>query len=211
MSGESQPTYRRRVFKWVVALICTAVVLFPALAMADPDRITRGDVQSVLEAYPTGGRVVLLQANHAASLHAAPADFVGTRGAIRTSESWDGGHHCVDDWHVILLGVGAGGDQAFSRQDAGELLSLVSLTFTLTREGESAVLDTRRTAIKAWLGWEDAGFEKIYGFQEGRILSPEELGVGEYTLAVDYEVDGLSLKFSSRFFIDPSDSATCTE
>ncbi len=211
MSGRSQPRCAQRLFKWVVMSICTAVVILPVAAMAEPGRITRGDVEAVLEAFPTGGRVVLFQASYTAGFHAAPADWLGSHGAIRPYGPWDGGHYCVDDWHVLLLGFVAGGDQSFSRQDAEELLSLVDLTFTLTLDGEPVTLDTLRTAIKPVLAWEEFGWDRIYGFQEGRIVSPDELGVGEYTLTVVYEFAGSSYELSSQFFIDPSDSPTCAE
>jgi hypothetical protein len=209
MSDGVQQIYRHNLFKWVLMLICTAVVLFPLPAMAEPGRITRGDVEAVLEALGTGGRVVLFQASDTAGFHAAPADWLGSRGAIRPYGPWDGGHYCVDDWHVLLLGFAAGGDQSFSRQDAEELFSPVSLSFTLTLDGKSVVLDTVRTAIKPVLAWEEFGWDKIYGFQEGRIVSPDELGVGEYTLTVVWEFAGSSYELSSQFFIDPSDSEAC--
>lgn len=211
MSGELQPGYRQRPFKWVVTLICTALVLFPVPAMAEPSRITRADVQAVLEAFSTGGRVVLYQASEPAGFHAAPADLLGSSGAIRPYWPWDGRHYCVDDWHVLLVGFIAGGDQSFGRQDAEELLSQVGLSFTLTLAGESMVLDTVRTAVKPVLAWESFGWDNVYGFQEGRILSPDELGVGEYTLTVVYEFDASIYDNSIQFFIDPSDSATCSE
>jgi len=209
MSGKLQPIRRHNLFKWVVMLIGATLVLFPVPAMAEPDRITRGDVEAVLEALPTGGRVVLFQASDTAGFHAAPADWLGSHGAIRPYGPWDGGHYCVDDWHVLLLGFAAGGDQSFSRKDAEQLLSPVSLSFTLTLDGQSVVLNTVRTAIKPVLAWEEFGWDNVYGFQEGRIVSPDELGVGEYTLTVVYEFAGSSHELSSQFFIDPSDSGTC--
>jgi hypothetical protein len=211
MSGELQPRCCKHLFKWAVMLICTAVVLFPVPAMAGPGRITRGDVEAVLEAFPTGGRVVLFQAGDTAEFHAAPADWLGSRGAIRPYGPWDGGHFCVDDWHVLLLGFTAGGDQSFSRQDAEELFSPMSLSFTLTIDGVPVVLDTVRTAVKPVLAWDEFDWDNVYGFQEGRIMSPDELGVGEYILTVVWEFAGSSVELSSQFFIDPSDSPTCTE
>ena len=68
--------------------------------------------------------------------------------------------------------------------------------------------DTRQTSS----GLEDLGLDKIYGFQEGKIVSPDDLGVGEYTLTVVAEFDG-STRFenSIQLFMDPSESAACTE
>ena len=212
MSDKSKQTYRHRLFKWVVMLTCIAVVLFPIPSMAEAGLITRGDVQSVLEAFGTGGRVVLFQASDTAGLHAAPADLLGSNGAIRPFLSWDGEHYCVDDWHVFVIGPFEGGDQSFTIQDAEEILSRWNFTFILTFYGESAVLDTVQTATKPLLFWEDLGFDNVYGFQEGRIVSPDEIAVGEYTLTVVAEFDGtVWFENSIQFFVDPSDSPTCTE
>ena len=66
-----------------------------------PRRITHGDVQAVLNAFNTGGRVILLRRGETAV--ASPADFVGTHGAIRPFSDWDNRHFCAEDWHVILV------------------------------------------------------------------------------------------------------------
>lgn len=215
MSGKLQQTYRRGFLKWVVMLVCTVVVILPVPAMAEPGRITRGDVEAVLQATRTGGRMVLFQANESAAFHAAPADWIGSRGVIKPFPSWDGQHYCVDDWHVFLLGFADGGDQSYSIQDAEESFSLLDLTFTLTLDGASVVLDTVRTAIKPdlWEYWEESyGWDKTWAFDEGGIVSPDELGVGEYTLTVDMTYDGTSVvALSIDFFIDPSNSPTCAD
>lgn len=117
----------------------------------------------------------------------------------------------MDDWRVLLLGLVAGGDQTFGRQDAEELLSQVDLSFTLTLAGESMKLDTIRTAVKPVLLWESFGWDNVSWFQEGSILPPNRLGVGEYTLTVLCEVNGWSFPLTSQFYIDPSDSSTCIE
>jgi hypothetical protein len=208
MSGKLQRMYRHRLFTWAVMLVCTSVVLLPVPVMAEWGRITRGDVQAVLEALPTGGMVVLIRASDSAVVHAAPVE--GTRGEIRPLPAWDGRRYCVDDWHVLLLGWFAGGDQSFSRQDA-EGLSGISLSFTLAHNGSSEALDTVRTPIKRILAPGFFGWDKGYGFQEGKIMSPDELGVGEYTLTVVSEIGGSTYETSNQFFIDPSDSVTCSE
>ena len=212
MSDKSQQTYRHRLFKWVVMLTCIAVTVFPVPVMAEPDRITRGEVQAVLEAFATGGVVVLLQASDTAGLYAAPADLDGSNGAIRPYHPWDGRHYCVDDWHVLLIGFFEGGDQSFNIQDAKELLSKWSVTFTLISRGESFVLDTVRTSTRAFLNPDPFGFEKAYGFQEGQIVPAGAFPIGEYTLEAIVEFDGgVQFETSIDFYIDPSDSATCAE
>ena len=209
MFGELKLRRRHRLFKWVVMLLCTALVLFPLTAMAETGVVTRGDVQAVLEAMPTGATAVLFRASEIAAVSAAPVE--GTRGEIRPLPGWDGRRYCVDDWHVILVGWFAGGAKSFTRQDAAESLSGISMSFSLTGDGYSGVLDTVRTPIKPLLAPEFFGWDVGYGFQEGRVMSPDELGVGEYTLTVLCEINGSSFPLTSQFYIDPSNSSTCTE
>ena len=212
MSDKSRQTYRHRLFRWVVTLICVVVMLSPLSALAEPDRITRGDVQAVLEAFTTGGVVVLFQASDTAGLVAAPADLLGSNGAIRPFPQWDGQHLCVDDWHVVLMGFFEGGDKSFTIQDAEDLLSKWGVTFTLVFRGESFVLDTVRTSTRAFLNPDPFGFEKAYGFQQGHIVPAGAFPIGEYTLEAAVEFDGtVQFEPSISFFVDPSDSAACTE
>lgn len=74
-------------------LVLTALVLSPLSALAAPGLITRGNVHAVLEAFMTGDRVVLYQASDTAGFHAAPADLLGSNGAIRPFPRWDGEHY----------------------------------------------------------------------------------------------------------------------
>ena len=212
MSGKFQLTYRHHLFKWAVMLACIAVALFPIPSMAEADRITRGDVQSVLEAFTTGGVVVLVQASDTAGFHAAPADLLGSNGAIRPFPQWDGQNLCVDDWHVILMGFFEGGDKSFTIQDAEDLLSRWNVTFTLIFRGESFMLDTVRTSTRAFLNPDPFGFEKAYGFQQGHIVPAGAFPLGGYTLEAVVEFDG-AVRFESSidFSVDASDSTTCTE
>ena len=193
-------------------LACIAVVLFPVPSTAEADRITRGEVQAVLEAFATGGVVVLLRASDTVGLYAAPADLDGSNGAIRPYHPWDGRHYCVDDWHVILMGFFEGGDQSFTIQDAEDLLSKWSVTFILIFHGESVVLDTVRTSTRALLNPDPFGFEKAYGFQQGHIVPAGTFPLGGYTLEAVVEFDG-AVRFESSidFSVDASDSTTCTE
>ena len=59
-------------------------------------RITRGDVEAVLNAFGGGGRAVLL---HSETAEGAQADFLGTHGSIRpfAGSPWDGAHFCAEE------------------------------------------------------------------------------------------------------------------
>ncbi len=142
-------------------------------------RITRGDVQAVLEAFVTGGRVVL---RHSTTAEAAPADWYGTHGSIRpfSGSPWDGAHFRASDWHVILIALIEGGDASFTHTDAAGIIDDLEIVFTL----DGALLPTTRTAVKRFSTPEAFGLEEAYVVQQGRLMAPGDLAVGNHTLAV---------------------------
>lgn len=192
-------------FSKFMLLILVVLGLSISQVSANTSRVTRGDVEATLEAFTTGGRVIL---SHGAGGVFSPAPATLFDGSIRPfpGSPWDGGRFCVDDWHVLLIADFEGGDQSFTREEAESILSSVSTEFTL--DGES--LSTERTAIKRLLEPESFGFDEAYAFQEGVIMSPDELGVGEHFFVVQVDLPDGILEFPINFFIDPSDSETCT-
>lgn len=142
-------------------------------------RITRGDVEAVLNAFGGGGRAVLL---HGRTAEGAPADFVGSHGSIRpfAGSPWDGAHFCADDWHVILIADFEGGDASFQHDDAARIMNGLAVSFTL----DGAALPTTRTAIKRFLDPQQFGLQVAYYFQQGRIMSPADLSIGGHRLEV---------------------------
>jgi hypothetical protein len=172
-------------------------------AGANPPRVTRGDVQALLEAFENGGWAILL---HSPTAQGAPAD-VNLRGEIRPLASHDRRHYCVDDWHVILLGIVVGGDASFTRQDAEALLNQTTVSFTL----DGAPLPTTRTAIKPFLAAEQFELEKAYAFQEGRIMAPTDLSVGSHQLVatISDPSGGPPDVLEITFFIDASGTGVC--
>lgn len=171
--------------------------------------LTKGDVEAVFNAFLTGGRTVLFQAK-AKKVKGAPADFLGSQGAIRpfAGSPWDGKHFCVNDWHVILVAYFDGGDQSYTMQDAVAVLSQVVFTFTL----DGSPLAIERTPVKRFLEPQKFGLDEAYGLQAGRIMSPDELTVGTHTLdlVVHDPVYG-DFADSIQFFVDPSNSGACSQ
>jgi len=157
-----------------------AVTLFPMPAIADPEKITEGDVEAVLYGFLTGGRVILSRGNGQSGVFAAPADDIGSKGAIRPFAPWDGAELCVEDWHVIVLGMFDGGDSSYTYEDASAYLSQVEVSFVL----DGKALASTRTAVRRFLDPGVFGFEEAYGMQVGTILAPEALGIGEHDLTV---------------------------
>jgi hypothetical protein len=177
-----------------------------------PRRITRGDVQAVLNAFNTGGRVIRLHKGETAV--APPADFVGSHGAIRPFPDWDNRHFCAEDWHVILVAGIDGGDASFRREQAVASASQTRFDFTL----DGAPLATERTAIRRVVKPETIqvpeGEEKLkeaYSFQQGRIMSPDDLSVGrhELTLTQTDTASGEAEQLGITFFIDAAGTGAC--
>jgi hypothetical protein len=194
---------RRLSFLSAVLLLC--VSLLPTRVQADSIRVTKGDVESILDAFTTGGRIILLT-NETAGFHAGLVDPPGDKGSIRPLPPWDGQHYCVSDWHVILLAYFDGGDQSFTYQDALNSLSEVEFSFTV--DGE--LLSTTRTPIKRFLAPNQLGLEEAYGFQEGAIMEPSDLGVGQHNLETVVTDPWFgSERLSITFYVDDVGSPAC--
>jgi hypothetical protein len=186
-----------------LAAFCAALVLFALAAPAGANDFgSRGDVQADLEAFGNGGWAIL---NHSPSGSGAPAD-VDIRFEIRPLGFYRGSRYCVDDWHVILIAWFEGGDASFSRADAEALLNPVTLRFIL----DGTPLVTARGPIKPFLNPEPYGWINAYYFQEGRVVSPAELSVGDHELRFDaYNAGRLDYRTKVRFIVDPVGTGAC--
>ncbi len=191
----------------LTAILLLGVSLLPTPVQADSIRVTKGDVESILYAFTTGGRVIVFfSQNEKAGYHAGLADTPGDKGSLRPLPPWDGQHYCVSDWHVILLAYFDGGDQSFTYEDASNSLSKVEISFKL--DGEA--LSTTRTSIKRFLDPDRFGLEEAYGFQEGAIMQPTDLGIGQHnleTLLMDPRFG--SEQWDITFYVDDVDSPVC--
>jgi hypothetical protein len=172
-----------------------------------PQRITQGDARAVLNAFGTGGRVIVANGQ---TVEASPADHLGSHGSIRpfAGSPWDGRHFCSEDWHVILVAWFDGGDASFDRQRAEEVIGPVTVSFTL----DGAALETTRTPIKPFHNPPPQfGFVRAWYFQQGRIMAPDDLSVGEHqlTLRINDPVTGVG-DDGITFFIDAAGSGACT-
>ena len=143
-------------------------------------RITRGDVDALLNAFGGGGRAILL---HSKTAEGAPADSFGSHGSIRpfAGSAWDGAHFCAEDWHVILIADIEGGDNtSFKHDDAEQIMNGLDVSLIL----DGAPLPASRTAIKRFLNPQQFGFQVAYYFQQGQIICPTDLSVGTHRLDV---------------------------
>lgn len=168
-------------------------------------RIKRGDVQAVFEAFGGGGWAIL---RHSSVARGAPADVLGSQGAIRPFEPWDGLHLCAEDWHVILIADIEGGDASFSRRDAEQIMSTIAVRFEL--DGDE--LNTTRTAIKRFLNPGLFELDEAYYFQEGRIMSPDELAVGAHVLRCEVTADAaVVFENTIGFIVDAAGTGACAD
>jgi hypothetical protein len=167
------------------------------------ERIKRGEAEAVLEAFGGGGWAIL---RHSKVAQGSPSDQQGSHGAIRPFKLWDGVHLCAEDWHVILIADIEGGDASFTRQDAEQIISGIGVRFFL----DSERLTTTRTAVKRFLNPERFDFTEAYYFQEGRVMSPDELSVGLHRLECEMTT-GTDVVFngSIHFVVDPPDEGAC--
>lgn len=170
-----------------------------------PGRITRGDAEAVLNAFGTGGLVILRRKGETAE--AAPADFLGSSGSIRPfrDSAWDGRHFCAEDWHVILVGWIDGGDASFGHQQAEAAFDSVTISFTL----DGAELSTTRTAIKPFNDPERFGLERAWYFQQGKVMAPDDLSVGQHELSVRITDPTGVFDDGITFFIDAAGTGAC--
>jgi hypothetical protein len=193
----------RRWTLLVSALLTVVSLLVGSPAGADPRRITQGDAQAILEAFGTGGRVILANGT---TTEGAPADFFGSHGSIRPLPQWGARHYCAEDWHVILLSIFDGGDASYTQQDAEAVLGPITLAFTL----DGAPLDTTRTTIKPFLNPEQFDLERAWYVQQGRVMSPTDLSVGSHQLAVSISEPGIpTVVLEITFFIDAPGTGAC--
>jgi len=168
-------------------------------------RITRGDAEAVLNAFGTGGRVILRNGRTA---EAAPADFFGSHGSIRPfrGSPWDRRHFCAEDWHVILAAMIDGGDASFGEEQARALQG-VTMSFTL----DGAPLATTRTPIQPVLNPQAFGMERAWYFQEGRIMSLTNLSFGRHELSARFTdpATGLDDRDGITFDLDAAGTGAC--
>lgn len=164
---------------------------------AAPRRVEHGDAQAVLQAFGNGGRAVL---HHSTVAEGAPADFLGSHGSIRpfSGSSWDDAHFSTEDWHVILIADIEGGDSSFKQKDASTIMDSLTVTFTL----DGGVLPTTRTAIKRFANPDAFGLDVAYYFQQGRVMAPTDLAVGNHTLAVAISDSTGNFQDHITFWID---------
>ena len=172
----------------VVAL--GAAVVAPAQASVPSVRVTKSEANAALRAFND----------------TSPA-------AIRLSS--DGRHYCAEDWHTVVVTNWEGGDASFTKKDAAVILDAMYVRFDLwTPPSGISPLFSERTSIKSVPDPSQLGVVNAYYFNQGRVLSPDELAVGEHGLGIEiYDISGphpiLMFADSITFFIDAAGTGAC--
>jgi hypothetical protein len=165
-------------------------------------RVTRGDAQAILNAGGTGG---LASSITGQALGAAPADVLGLA-AIRPYA--DHAHYCVEDWHAIANAVVDGGDRKYTRERFEEAVAGLVVSFTL----DGTPLASDRTPIMPFLAPELYGWKRAFYFQQGTILPPEGLVVGEHKLGRVWTESGVVIVNTQiTFYIDAAGVGRCQQ
>jgi hypothetical protein len=173
-------------------------------------RVSRGNAQAVFQEGAGAGRLLRLRAN---VKFGTPGDL-NIRASIRpfSGTDFDGHHYCAEDWHVILIAYFSddfGRNDSFTKQIAESELNPLVINFTL--DGK-ALTDTERTEVKNVPNAKESigdGVTKAYFIQQGRLMSPQELVVGEHTLSFTAVGPGLDDADSITFFIDAPGTGAC--
>jgi hypothetical protein len=181
-------------------LAVAAVFAAGAGARAD-GRVSKGEAQSVFQAFGNGGITVF------GHTHTVDEDTLSdTLVAIRPLDPWNGNHYCALDWHVIVLAIFDGADASYKKQTFEALREATSMSFTVDDEP----IATGQTATKRFLG--DPAFFGMttgYWYAQGRVLAPDELAVGTHTLgAVVTDPEGV-WQNTVTFTIDAPGTGAC--
>jgi len=174
------------VLALVAALVATVLLVAPAHAASV--RVTKSEANKALRTF-------------GASIEnpAVIRPFSGS--------PWDGRHFCGEDWHTVLVSPVEGGDASFTKNDAAVILDAISVSFVLN----GSPLASERTKIKSVPDPSQFGFVNAYFFNQGRVLSPDELAVGQHQLSVSIiDSSGTPLLVDQiTFFIDAAGTGAC--
>jgi hypothetical protein len=159
-------------------------------------RINRGKAEAVFHTGFTGGL----------RSQGAPAD-PDRKVTIKPFEEEGVSHYCVEDWHVILLGLGVDEENegVTSVGEAKKLFAPTVMTFVL----DGKPFETTRLPVRPLL--RDPP-EKVFVLSQGRVVGPDELAVGSHTLSVTVENDPTEPETytdTRQFFVDAAGTGVC--
>lgn len=172
-----------------------------ASASASPPRVTRGDAESVFQAFNNGGWAIRL---HPGVIEGPPADFQ-LDSLARIAAGTNNRHYCALDWHVILVSTVEGNrpGESLTNQEIWDNLEARQVTFLL----DGAPLEVERTNPRRTTNPEFRGFYEAFYVNTGRVMAPDELAVGQHTLVAIGSLQGVISRIT--FFIDAPGTGVC--
>jgi hypothetical protein len=170
----------------VIGLVVLAVSALALPSQAASVRVTKSEANAVLRTFGASFDNPAVIRPHAGS-------------------PWDGRHFCGADWHTVLVTLVEGGDASFTKKDAAVILDATSVAFTL----DGSALASERTRIKSVPDPSQFGFVNAYFFNQGRVLSPDELSVGQHELSVSITDSSGTFVDGITFFIDAAGTGAC--
>jgi hypothetical protein len=121
---------------------------------------------------------------------------------------WDGRHYCTLDWHVISINLTDGNFAGESRtpREIAAALSALQVSYVL----DGTALQLQRTPVKPDLNPAANGFVNAFYFTSGRVMAPEDIAVGQHTLAiVVIDPSGPIDQSQITFFVDAAGTGAC--
>jgi hypothetical protein len=166
---------------FVLAVFAT-LTLAVGTANANTTRVTKGDAEAILNTFGNAGWAI--RGHGQDVLQGAPADgLVDGLVIIRPLSLFDGKHYCALDWHVIAIASFDGGDASYTAQDFEAYRATVVITITL--DGQAFATDATASR-RSRRDLTEFGITTSYYYTEGRVVAPDELTVGQHTLAMSY-------------------------
>ena len=128
---------------------------------------------------------------------------------ISPAAGWNGRHLCSLDWHVISVAAVEGNAAGQSRTNEEIFDALSQRDADIKLDG--ALLDTTRTSARRTTNPENRGLVEAFDFQEGRIMAPEDLSVGQHSVQLIGNRTGQPPMVMPpvTFFIDAPGTGTC--
>ena len=159
--------------KRLIYLFVIAALVGAGAAAANATRVTKGDAESVLNAFGNGGWAIQ---NHSKTLKGAPSQGLPGLVAIRpfSGTPFNGAHYCALDFHTIVIA-----DIEYGPEKAASA-AIDALDVSMTLDG--AALALTQTPVKRFLG--DGGSADEFYSQYGRVMAPADLALGAHSLSV---------------------------
>lgn len=183
------------------SILVACSLLLGVTSASATERITRGDAEAIFQAFNNGGWAIRLQPG---VIEGAPSDFLAGSLA-RISTTANNRHYCALDWHVILVSLVEGNlpGESFPNQEIFDNLEARQVTILL----DGIPLEVTRTEPRRMTNPEFRNFYEAFFVNTGRVMSPDEISVGQHSLVAIGSLAGVIS--SIVFHIDAAGTGVC--